>query len=232
MIQINLVPDLKAEYLKAQRIKRLVISVSFVISAAFVALVVLMFLHVNVNQRTHSNNLKEDIENLSSEYSSIDDLDKVITVQKQLDSLPSLHNSKPLLSRLPKYLTIITPEEVEITSFNLSFEQKNISVSGRGEDIPAVNVYADSIKNAVYKIGSESENELTPFTNVKLNSITSDEEGSTFEINFDFDAALFTNHDDIILSVPQGDFTLSERESPSIDIEERSNDLFDEQGQQ
>lgn len=230
MIQLNLIPDLKAEYLKAQRVKRLVMSVSFIISAVFVTLVVVLFLHVNVNQRRHSDNLKGDIERLSSEYASIDDLDKIITVQLQLEELPKLHSSKPLLSRLPKYLSIITPKEVALSQLDISFEENIITVSGRGDDIRSVNVYADTIKNAIYKIGANSDEETPAFSNVTLSSITKNEEGASFELEFNFDAGLFTNRDDIVLSVPKGDYTLSERESPSIDLDaQRNNELFDDQ---
>lgn len=226
MIQINLIPDLKAEFLKAQKIKRTVVSLSLVAVGVFAGLVVVMFLHVNVNQKNHTDNLKEDIDKLATEYSAAIDLDKVITVQKQLQALPGLHESKPLVSRLAKYLTIITPENVEITRFSLDLEEKlQISIAGNGASVADVNVFADTIKNATFRIDDDEE-DYDPFSNVILENIAADDEGAIYVISFSFDEQLFTNHGDITLTVPKGDFTLSEVESPKLEAD-RKNDLFD-----
>ena len=260
MIQLNLIPELKAEFLKAQRTRNTVVSISFLVSGGFIALTVLMFLHVNVNQRNHSNNLQEHITELTEEYSAIEDLDKVITIQKQLESLPNLHNSKPLVSRLPKYLTILTPEQVELSDFEMSFEDERIIITGTADDVPAVNIYADTIKNAIYTITVEHDLdedvsrgdtietdewtgtaqqdgesgdtikvsvEKKPFSNVILDNITSDDDGATYEIIMTFDPEIFTNHDEVVMSVPEIESTLSERESPKVGDETRENQLFD-----
>lgn len=226
MKQINLIPDLKSEHLKAQRTRNTVISISLLVSGGFVALVVILFLHVNVNQRNHSNNLRDHINELSEEYSSIEDLDKVVTVQRQLESLPSLHDEKPLVSRLPQYLSVITPENIELSEVDLNLEEGLATITGNGTNVTAVNVFTDTIKNATYKLESNPDNEERPFTNVILDTITTDDETSIFEIKLSFDPLLFTSHEKITLTVPEGDFTLSERERPKIDSN-RTNDLFD-----
>ena len=107
MIQVNLIPDLKAEFLKAQRTKRYVMGLAVLVSGAFVGLVAIMFLYVNVWQQEHTNNLNADIQRLSAEYQGIPDLDKVITVQNQLESLPDLHAEKPLVSRIVTFLSVM-----------------------------------------------------------------------------------------------------------------------------
>lgn len=230
MIQINLVPDLKAQHLRAQRLKQTVVSVSFVVTGVFVSLVVLLFLHVNVNQRRHSNHLNDDIANLSAQYTGVQDLSKIITVQKQLQTLPSLHADKPLMSRLAKYLSIITPASVKITNYEMLFEDNSMSISGDGKDVVSVNVFADTLKNATYKVGKDGES-LPAFSNVRLDSISSTDATTAFEIFLSFDPELFKNHDTITLSVPKGDYTLSERESPSVDTTKRSTDLFNEESE-
>lgn len=232
MIQVNLIPDLKAEFLKAQRTRNTVVSIAFLVTGAFVTLTILMFLQVNVNQKRHSNNLTKHITELSEEYNAIEDLDKVITVQKQLGALPDLHNTKPLVSRLPGYLTRITPEQVEISDISVSFEDNLISIDGIADDVPSVNVFADTIKNAVFTIGDDKDNQLKAFSNVILDTIASDDDGATFEIKFSFDSALFTDHKNINLIVPEIESTLSERESPKVGDDRRENTLFDTQPQQ
>jgi Tfp pilus assembly protein PilN len=228
MIQVNLIPDVKAEFLKAQRTKRFVMGIAFIVSATFIALVVAMTLYVNVTQKTHSNNLTKDIAELSAQYQSSEDIAKIITIQKQLLALPELHENKPLISRVVTYLAVLTPEDVEFRSFDMSFENNQIIISGNGKTVPDVNVFANSIKNAIYTVGKDKENKLTPFNNVVLNTISSSEDGAVFELIFEFEPDIFTNGEDVTLTVPKIDSTSSEIERPkSESVKKRSTDLFD-----
>ena len=81
ILQINLLPDIKAEYLKAQRTKRMFMVGSTLVSSVTIGLVVIMFLYVNVWQREHSNNLSEDLTRLTAEYEANEDLGRIVTIQ-------------------------------------------------------------------------------------------------------------------------------------------------------
>lgn len=233
MIQVNLIPDLKADFLKTQRTKGLVITIAVLVCAAFAGLVVLLFIYVNVAQKEHSNNLSEDIATLVDEYRAIEDIDKIVTIQRQLESLPGLHNDKPLISRMITYLAIITPEQVEFRSIDLSFESLQIQIAGSAAEVSDVNRFANTIKNAVYTVGEDVEREIPAFEDVVLNTINSDTDGAQFDLNFTFDLQLFSNHDEVTLSIPAIDSTSSEIERPKISTpQERESDLFDSEAPQ
>ncbi len=51
MIQLNLLPDVKKEYLKSQKTKALVISASIIVTISAVAISVLLFLYVLLVQQ-------------------------------------------------------------------------------------------------------------------------------------------------------------------------------------
>ena len=229
MIQVNLIPDLKAEFLKAQRNKRVAISIATLVAAAFVAVVVLLFIYVNVVQKEHTDNLTEEIGGLVSDFQAAQDLDKIVTVQKQLEALPILHDEKPLISRLASFLTVITPEEVEFRSIDLSFESGRINMTGTAETVADANKFVNTVKGARYILPDDPENPITPFTNVILSAIGSGDDGTNFVLDYDFDAQLFLNHDDLTLIVEEGNSTLSETQRPNLDGNSNESDPFTDQ---
>ncbi len=229
MIQVNLVPDLKKEFLKAQRTKRLVITMSFLIAAGFVAVTVILFMYVSVAQKQHTDNLAEDVDKLVSEFQSKSDVDKIVTIQKQLSALPGLHQSKPLISRTPQIFGVITPDEVvKFQSLDINFDTTTVSITAKADSVAEANRFVNSIKNARYTVGEDKENEIKPFSNVILSNLGSNEEGTSFEVSFVFDSQIFLNHDEVTLFVPEINSTLSEVESPNLDAP-TNEDVFNEE---
>ena len=100
MLQFNLLPDVKLEYVKTQRTKHLLTLLSFAASAAGIGILVLSVITVDVVQKVALNNLNGDIKKYSTQLKQIPDLDKILTVQNQLGTLTSLHDKKPVTSRM------------------------------------------------------------------------------------------------------------------------------------
>src|SRR5689334_20407685 len=100
MIQFNLLPDVKLEYLKAQRLKQAVVSIAAIVAGVVLAVLVILFLVVDVFQKQHLKAVNNDIKTYTAKLQSIPDLNKILTVQNQLNSLPALHAQKPVTSRL------------------------------------------------------------------------------------------------------------------------------------
>ena len=219
MIQVNLIPDLKAEFLKAQRTKRFMFGISVLVSSAALGLVSLMFLYVNVWQQEHTNNLNADIQKLTVEYQNKTDLDKVVTVQNQLSSLPDLHLQKPLISRLVTYLSVITPKGPEYSAVNVNLETMEIELAGSASDPAQVNKLANTVKNAVYTVDGDEETKVNPFTNVILDTITNDEDIVKFSMKFTFDDQIFNNHGSVKLVIPEIDSTNSEVNRPDVTVD-------------
>src|SRR4051794_9960581 len=103
MIQLNLLPDVKLEYIKAQRSRRLVITTSLLISAGAIILLVLLF-SVSSLQKKHISDLSKSISKQTTELQQKPQINKILTVQNQLGSLTALHAAKPAAARLVDYL--------------------------------------------------------------------------------------------------------------------------------
>lgn len=149
MIQFNLLPDVKLEYLKAERMRRLVISVSVLVTAAALILMALL-LSVTALQRKHLHDLNNDVTTLTKKIGGRSDLNKILTVQNQLSSLTDLHAAKPAASRLTDFLSQITPNQASINTLNVDFNQHQITITGTADSLATVNQYVDTLKFTTY----------------------------------------------------------------------------------
>lgn len=216
MIQFNLLPDVKLQFIKAQRIKRSIITISILLSAAALGLLVLMFFVVNIIQKTHLNNLNENIESISSEIQSNEDVNKILTIQNQLNNLPAVHEDKPSLSKLREYLIAIRPGEkvnedaqkavVSFSNIEMDLSEKTMIISGRADSFRWVNELVDTLKFTKYSVDGQEVGDA--FTDVVLSDFEAnevDEEGdklASFEISMSFADDLFDISKDVELIIP------------------------------
>jgi ABC-type Na+ efflux pump permease subunit len=226
MIQFNLLPDVKREYIKSKRQKRLIMSVSIIMIGASLTIVFLMFSVVQIAQKKNISDLTKDINSEIATLQSINDLDKILTIQSQLESLPELHSTKPETSRLFTYLNQVTPVEVKIGEVNLDLVNGTMEITGTGDSLAAVNKYADTLKFVDYKYTVDGvEQKAKPFTQV-LTDLRRNEERATYTINLEYDSLIFDNTLDIEFIVPAQITTRSVTGKPTID--DGGNSLFEE----
>lgn len=162
MVQLNLLPDVKMQYIRARRRKRLILGVSFLTSAFFLFLFVLLFVYVRVAQHKHINDLGKDISAKTSELQSKPDINKILTVQNQLNALPGLHDQKVISSRLFDYLKQLTPADAAISSVNIDFLEHKATIEGSAEEIRVVNKFADTLKFTGFKVNKEESDGASP----------------------------------------------------------------------
>ncbi|MBP9853202.1 hypothetical protein KBC77_04460 [Candidatus Saccharibacteria bacterium] len=203
MIQFNLLPDAKLEYLKAERTKKLLVTSSFIAGAVALALLVVAAMVVYGVQRQHLSDLNDDIKSYTSEIKGTKDLDTLLTVQNQLGALTGLHEQKPVASRLFNFIGQVTPAEVSINTLNIDFAANTLSIGGTAPSIDAMRVYADSLKTTQYSTGASSTKQFA-FSEVVVGSFAKSEKGTTFTINLKYDPALFLFTNDITLDVKKG----------------------------
>lgn len=218
MIALNLLPDIKKEYLKTQKLKRLFIVGALIASTAFVALAILLAIFVFGLQRLQLSTTQADIDNALAELQSIEDLDKIVTIQKQLDAIPQLHDSKPAADRLFGYLETLVPKDISLSKVEVMFEESNLSgeLTGTAQSVKAVNVFVDTLKNANFTYeGAEAA--IKPFTSVVLSNSTVEGAEVAYTISVKFDALLFDNTlSSAKLTVPNITTTTSVRERPAL----------------
>ncbi len=226
MIQLNLLPDVKLEYIKAQRARRLVLSVSILVAGVSVV-ILLLLLSAGGLQRKHMNDLARDIKSGSDTLQKKPQINRMLTVQNQLESLTQLHSGKPAAARLFAYLNQVTPADVNINDFSIDFAQKTISITGTSGNLAKVNTYVDALKRAKFIAGKQNgQNDQghPAFSNVVLSSFSLNTdtqiagEAANYTINLAYDPAIFDITQDVQLAVPSETVTRQSVGKP--------NDLF------
>jgi Tfp pilus assembly protein PilN len=225
MIQFNLLPDVKLEYLKAQRQRRTVAFISMIVTAASVALLVLMFLAGQV-QKGKLADLTKNVANKSLSLQNKNHLNQALTVQNQLNSLTGLHDSKPAADRLFPYLNKLTPLNADISILDIDFTAHTVTLKGTADALSTVNKYVDTLKFTTYKVGKETK---PAFSNVVLSLFdlnkleASNKHPANYTINFSYDEAIFNITNNFELTVPELTSTRSQL------TEDQVNKLFNGQ---
>lgn len=225
MIQLNLLPDLKKEYIKAQKAKALVITVSIFVTLGAFALSALLFVYVTFVQQFQINLATDDINKKTQELKAIPDVDKYLTVQNQLASLPQLHSGKGQYSRLFDFLSVLNPgapNNVTLSDVRLLTEDKTIIFTGTTATFQTMNTFVDTLKNAeiTYKAGGQGDGKTDKmFSAVLVQSAdivrNTTQSAIGFTIKTTYNEALFdVSNTDMNAKVPNITTTSSVTESP------------------
>ncbi len=222
MISLNLLPDIKKEYLKSQRMKQLFVTGAFLISMVAIGSVLLMSTYVFGVQKLTIANEQSSIDANIAVLADTEDLDKILTVKNQLESLPSLHESKVAVSRLFDFIKVLTPDSITLNEVKVDFENQSIAIKGTGDDFKSINTYVDSLKNASF-IYNGNEDSTMAFSSVVLDTIavSKNEESSSFKLVLDYETTIFSNYiEGLKLTVPNITSTQSETERPKSIFQE------------
>lgn len=220
MIQFNLLPDVKIDYIKAKRSKQKVMTIATLVAGASFAIFLLLFVTVNVLQKNHSKNLSADIKTQSQKLKDISELDKILTVQNQLTKLPELHDGKPILSRMKDYLPLVTPASVSYSSIDIDTAANTMTFTGSADSIKTINQFVDTLKFTKYVVG-ESSDQTNAFSNVVLVSFSKTDDknkGANYSITLKYDPAIFSTKSEVKLQVPNIITTRSATERPNENL--------------
>lgn len=160
MVQFNLLPDVKLEYIKARRTKRLVTLLSIVVSGAALAVLLLMVVTVYGVQKKSLSDLNKDIKKYSDQLKAVPDLSKILTVQNQLAALdgtsskPGLHDQKPVATRLFGYISQLTPPQASISKLHVDYAANAMTITGEAPSLEIINSFTDEIKATTYTKGT------------------------------------------------------------------------------
>lgn len=217
MIQFNLLPNVKVEYLKIKRQKRVISLVAAgVILACSVVLIGLFSIVLGV-QPNRLSGLDKSIKSISNDIKSKKDINKILTIQNQLTAIDGLHEDKPVATRLSNLLVKITPKDVSIQNFTVDFKTLKIDVTGQAKSFEEMNKFIDTLKFTTLKKGDSSNGESTKaFSQVVLNSYSLSDKGAGFVVSFIYDNEIFkSSSENLTLEVPSITSTRSETERPT-----------------
>ncbi len=226
MIQFNLLPDVKLQFIKAQHVKRAVVIIASLVAGVALASFIGLYLVVAVFQQRHMKNVSQEVKDASNKLQENTDLNKILTVQNQLISLPDLHNKKPVVSRLSKYISDVTPSKANISELTVDFTLNTMIIKGTADTVPTINKFADTLKFTDYS-NADGSQQGKAFSNVVLEKFDVLERENvakdgkkervtevTYEIKLNFDPAIFDGLSDKSLKVPKTITTRSETEKP------------------
>ena len=216
MIQFNLLPDIKMQYIKARRQEHLVILVCTVAIIASITVLALLVATTDVVQKHELSSVRNQVAQETSEVESTPNLDEMLTVQSQLGALPALHNAKPEVSRLFTYLTQLTPTKATISTLDVDYTADSITITGSADSLATVNQFTDTLKFTGYTLQGQPGTHPA-FSKVVLSTFTdSSANGAGYTITASFDPALFEQLDNVKLTVPGIINTRSEVAQPGV----------------
>jgi hypothetical protein len=226
MIQLNLLPDLKKEFINAQKTKGLVISVSILVTLGAMGLSALLFVYVTFVQQLQINLASDNIKRELTNLKSIENIDKYLTLQNQLKSLPELHAGKTNTSRVFNYLSVVNPSapnNVTLGSLQLTMADHSLILTGSTATFETLNVFIDTLKNAqvTYKQDGQGDPiKQNMFDSVRIQaagfikSATVTLVGFTVKMTFQ-DPVFAATNTDVTASVPNITTTPSVTQSPN-----------------
>lgn len=226
MIKLNMLPDVKREYIHARQLEAKVITGAVLASIVAAGLVVLLALWVYGAQTLHKNSLTNAIKENSQELSQIKDIDKYVTIQNQFTHIGSLHEKKQLYSRLFGVLSTLNPaapNNVRITKVTIDSAENTMIFDGETASFTALETFRDTLKNAGlgYSVQDETKNEKL-FSEVTVNNqaIGKNERGAqvvTFNLKTVYSPATFlTTSKNVIVTVPNKETTQSKVDAPDV----------------
>ena len=243
MIQINLIPDVKREYLRARVVRNTAISISIVIGLVAAGIVVLLAVVLG-GQALREANIDGRIEEEHAKLADIGPLNEALTLQHQLDVVSTLNNNKTISSRMFQVLQAINPSgenSVKFTMVRVTPSNNQISLEGVAENgYPAAEALKKTIinTNISYKNGDEIvEDDLASTITDGEVSYGEDSSGQRvlrFAMTIDYNSNLFSNMITAVkINGPQGSIDVTDSKIgvpsslfsvPANDIDEGDND--------
>ncbi len=197
MVQINLLPDVKQEYLKSQQSKHTFVIGAALVSALFITILALVYAYVSIAQPRHLTNLQTDIDESTKQSKEVTDAVEMVTVQGALEQLPGLQDKKQITSRLFGYINSFTPKDVSYAEIKLDLSTNILTLRGETTNYEQTNVLANNLKSAqLTYTQNDSAATIKPFSQVIFTSLGKAEQATTnrtvsFQIDMQVDPTMF-----------------------------------------
>ncbi len=207
MIQLNLLPDLKKEFLRAQTARNRVISASVLIVLAALAVTTVAAFYVYGVQNVQIALVNNEITDKSKKLKDVKDINKYLTLQHQLATLPDLHAKKNVYSRLFDYLPTLNPSApntVTLVSLQTADSDQTTIFSGTAPNFEAFNVFKDTLVNAkatYTAAGQSTPIETTLFRKVLVQTASLGQSSKGLVVNFTVQT---TYNSDVFLASTSG----------------------------
>lgn len=133
--EINLVPDVKLEMIKLQKIRNLVFFVCLIVAGVAAGVVVLLA-GVKTGQDIVMGAQDKKIEERSAKISNYKELTEFLTIQDQLNKLSKISGEKKVLSRVFNVLSTILPmgeDKISISELVANMADSTLTIEGQAD---------------------------------------------------------------------------------------------------
>jgi len=201
MIEINLIPDVKQELLKAERARALVISgaiITCIIAGGIVALLAVYIYGVQFGRNIIVDN---SITSGSEKLAKVEDLSKMITIQNQMKRIDQLNDTKSIDSRLFDVLSAVippAPNEVRVSTLSVNSDESTIKIEGQTKAYDSMEVFKKTINSSVIvytEDGAEKQVKLASELSTSDTSYGENPDGAKvlrFTLSFKYPPELFS----------------------------------------
>jgi hypothetical protein len=129
--EINLVPDIKGEMIKALKLRNFIFFICIVVAAASVG-AALLFAVIAGGQQAVVDGKKNTLSMLSQKINNYSDLSDFLTVRDQLSNLSTISSNKKLLSRTFNILSALLPkgaDTITLSELNIDLAKGDPTIS-------------------------------------------------------------------------------------------------------
>jgi len=163
MIQVNLIPDIKIQMIKARMERVRVISISIAASVISISVVVLLAIYTYGAQALADNNLNTKIDEETAKLNSVQDISKILTIQNQLSKIPEINNQKNINSRIFDTIASIKKSSGDVLSYSsIGFDTTThlFTLSGQVPDYASYEVLIKTLQNSFVQFKNSKDGEV------------------------------------------------------------------------
>ena len=133
--EINLVPEVKSQMIKALKLRNLVLFICIVVSAVSVGAVVVLF-GIKSGQDIAMASQDGKLETMAAKLLGYEELGDLVTIQNQLDKLQDLSQNKTVLSRVFGALGVMLPagdDVVQLSELRVDLSTNALRMEGQAD---------------------------------------------------------------------------------------------------
>jgi len=238
MIEINLVPDVKQQLIKARRLRSTVISACVIVSIVAVGAVALLAAYVFGVQTIRHAIVDDAITKGGTKLANVEDLSKMLTIQNQLTKINTLNDEKIISSRVFDVLSAIippAPNNIQVSNLEVEAETGTITIEGQAPSgYAALETFKKTINVAFlrYKDSDDAQQDIRLASDISTTNVSYGEDASgskvlRFTLSFVYTPELFDSKVNVvgIVLVSGGNVTDSYLGVPKSIFTDRAEDL-------
>lgn len=202
MIEINLIPDVKQELIRARMIRSAVISGAIVTTIIAAAVVVILSVYVFGVQTVRGAVADDAIKKGSTQLAGVEDLSKILTIQNQLTKINMLNNDKTVDSRVFELLQAVippAPNDVHVSSLVVDADAQSVTFEGQTPTYPSLEAFKKTIAaaNIRYTDSSKTQQTVPLASDLSISNISYGEDSTgtkvlRFTVSFTYATELFS----------------------------------------